>query len=197
MNSVSWHCIFSYRRPHVQVPIAQLKRVRFLFSSRAVTNSGQLSLCGVHTKYENWRASCRGAFDFTPLFDTLLTKHFLFNKTMLVDFQSWHSKPCRAKAAKGCIVSGKDGGSERVGTPSCSDCSEVETPNQSYSHNSENRPVCVICLETYLDGEMVSRSSNLCCSHVFHPECIIGWLRAKNECPCCRQTYLATPRLRT
>lgn len=51
--------------------------------------------------------------------------------------------------------------------------------------------VCAICLGPYHDGELVVQSSNGECHHVFHRECIAEWLAKKDECPCCRQSFLA------
>ena len=49
---------------------------------------------------------------------------------------------------------------------------------------------CAICLETFKDGDEISSSQNQNCRHVFHRECIYGWLLKNEECPCCRRDYL-------
>ncbi|CAK7335203.1 unnamed protein product [Dovyalis caffra] len=43
--------------------------------------------------------------------------------------------------------------------------------------------VCAICMNGVVEGEMVKR---LPCSHYYHGECILPWLRIKNTCPVCR-----------
>ena len=50
---------------------------------------------------------------------------------------------------------------------------------------------CTICLVDYDDGDQVCFSHNPKCTHHFHKECIIEWLRDHDECPCCRCNYLA------
>ena len=42
---------------------------------------------------------------------------------------------------------------------------------------------CMVCLEEYGAGSCASRMP---CSHVFHDECIITWLRQSHYCPLCR-----------
>jgi hypothetical protein len=43
---------------------------------------------------------------------------------------------------------------------------------------------CGICLETYLETDIVSRLPD--CPHVYHEECIRTWGKAKPECPACK-----------
>lgn len=43
---------------------------------------------------------------------------------------------------------------------------------------------CVICLTNLEEKEKVK---GLQCGHFFHPDCIDPWLKAKDECPICRQ----------
>ena len=42
---------------------------------------------------------------------------------------------------------------------------------------------CVICLETFKDGDSVKR---LRCKHLFHADCIDKWLRISSCCPMCK-----------
>jgi len=56
--------------------------------------------------------------------------------------------------------------------------------------------MCVICLDSFEPGDMVSWSkhdSN--CTHVFHTECIRQWLvdRRQDECPACRCCMVKLP----
>ncbi|KAG6506955.1 E3 ubiquitin-protein ligase RHA2A-like [Zingiber officinale] len=55
------------------------------------------------------------------------------------------------------------------------------------------RPLCAVCLCDLSDGDSVRR---LPCRHVFHRECLDGWLGQLNlSCPLCR-LQLAVPELR-
>jgi len=61
----------------------------------------------------------------------------------------------------------------------------------SFSMNSleEEENTCVICLDTFQKGDIVTWSKNTKdCRHVFHQECLEGWLaNPKNDdCPYCR-----------
>lgn len=60
---------------------------------------------------------------------------------------------------------------------------------------SEEQAVCAICLSSFQDHQLVCESNNGSCQHIFHKDCMIGWLTTKqNEgCPICRQNYLLKP----
>lgn len=42
---------------------------------------------------------------------------------------------------------------------------------------------CVICLEAYEQGELLA---SLNCGHLFHVDCVAGWMRRASHCPLCR-----------
>jgi hypothetical protein len=42
---------------------------------------------------------------------------------------------------------------------------------------------CAICLDAFLDGELVNHSSTEC-KHIFHKDCLLGWLDQHDVCPC-------------
>ena len=48
----------------------------------------------------------------------------------------------------------------------------------------DNEAQCTTCMDTFNFGEDVAE---LTCHHIFHPDCIIPWLRSHNTCPICRQ----------
>ena len=51
------------------------------------------------------------------------------------------------------------------------------------------QPTCSICLDDFEDGQTIVRE--LPCSHIFHPECIDGFLRENSSlCPMCKKSSL-------
>jgi len=55
--------------------------------------------------------------------------------------------------------------------------------------DDEEGPTCVICLDSFEPGDLVSWTKHdPTCTHVFHDECIRQWLeeRRQDECPSCR-----------
>lgn len=50
---------------------------------------------------------------------------------------------------------------------------------------------CPICLEEYKVGEEIAWSKNDQCAHAFHLDCALDWLMDHDECPVCREGYLA------
>ena len=56
---------------------------------------------------------------------------------------------------------------------------------------SSSECLCSICLSEFKVGEVIATSSLTSggCSHVFHEECIKGWLRRENTCPLCKQVF--------
>lgn len=52
--------------------------------------------------------------------------------------------------------------------------------------DSDYLKTCAICLADYLEGDIVCRSKNLPCRHVFHQHCLLPWLTFHDTCPICR-----------
>lgn len=67
--------------------------------------------------------------------------------------------------------------------------SEEEINNLSiedYSLSKEES--CTICLSKICEGNKIHRIS--VCSHLFHAECLIPWLRLNKTCPLCRKNVM-------
>jgi hypothetical protein len=64
--------------------------------------------------------------------------------------------------------------------------------SDDYESFPEEQAVCAICLSIFEDHQLVCESNNGSCQHIFHKDCIIGWLTTKqhDDCPICRQDYL-------
>ena len=64
--------------------------------------------------------------------------------------------------------------------------------NQQAELHSYISPQCAICLEPFLEGDMIFESSsvNADCKHEFHQNCIHQWCMVQTNCPCCRRELL-------
>jgi hypothetical protein len=52
---------------------------------------------------------------------------------------------------------------------------------------------CAICLSHFKTQELVCKSNNSSCQHVFHKDCMVDWLMKRHDnCPMCRLVYLET-----
>jgi hypothetical protein len=50
---------------------------------------------------------------------------------------------------------------------------------------------CAICLSHFMPQELVCKSNNSSCQHVFHKDCMVDWLMKRHDnCPMCREVYL-------
>lgn len=52
---------------------------------------------------------------------------------------------------------------------------------------------CPVCWEEYVENDKICWSQNPQCNHTFHIECIQPWLMQHDQCPLCRNNYLASP----
>eukprot|EP00979_Chaetoceros_neogracilis_P011977 scaffold3063_cov216-Chaetoceros_neogracile.AAC.1 len=50
---------------------------------------------------------------------------------------------------------------------------------------------CAICLEIYKVNDTICWSANEACHHAYHLDCMMDWLMENDECPLCRENYLA------
>ncbi|CAO2144541.1 unnamed protein product [Urochloa humidicola] len=69
-------------------------------------------------------------------------------------------------------------GGARAGTWAASPSSLSEA-----SSSSSLAVLCAVCLEEVRRGETAAA---LPCSHSYHPGCVLPWLAAHGDCPCCR-----------
>lgn len=58
----------------------------------------------------------------------------------------------------------------------------IEIDNENI--DDYNKESCIICADDFLKG---NKLICLQCSHFFHDQCIITWLRKRNQCPVCRK----------
>ncbi|KAJ3324270.1 hypothetical protein HDV06_000309 [Boothiomyces sp. JEL0866] len=66
--------------------------------------------------------------------------------------------------------------------PAASDDTVNALPRLKFSDNEEHKE-CPVCQDDYqIDEELV----RLPCKHIFHPNCIINWLKLNGTCPVCR-----------
>eukprot|EP00541_Cyclophora_tenuis_P000417 CAMPEP_0116543930 /NCGR_PEP_ID=MMETSP0397-20121206/1835_1 /TAXON_ID=216820 /ORGANISM="Cyclophora tenuis, Strain ECT3854" /LENGTH=525 /DNA_ID=CAMNT_0004068085 /DNA_START=93 /DNA_END=1670 /DNA_ORIENTATION=- len=60
--------------------------------------------------------------------------------------------------------------------------------HMSLNEDNEDESACVICLEAFRVGDVVTWSKDMDCRHVFHKECLMEWLNlpGHDDCPSCR-----------
>lgn len=58
----------------------------------------------------------------------------------------------------------------------------------SFHHAQDylNEISCSVCLEPFVEGDILSWSKMMRCKHIFHFDCLVPWLLKKNCCPLCR-----------
>ena len=80
------------------------------------------------------------------------------------------------------IVMRSDNGSPPASEQVINSLERMEINEDNFENfNKEN---CAICADEYL---LKQKIICLSCSHFFHEECIITWLRKRNQCPVCRK----------
>lgn len=55
-----------------------------------------------------------------------------------------------------------------------------------------NDSTCAICLSNYEEDQIVVKSPNDPCTHLFHFDCMKQWIEktAADDCPCCRRNFV-------
>lgn len=68
----------------------------------------------------------------------------------------------------------------------------TESATKKYETELQVPSSCAICLDNFKSGEAIVASVSPNCPDVFHKECILKWLVAKDDvlCPCCRQVFV-------
>lgn len=61
--------------------------------------------------------------------------------------------------------------------------SEVSINSLQTIEKKDTNGVCPICLDKYKETEKIRKMP---CSHDFHDECLVTWLKVHNTCPICR-----------
>lgn len=49
----------------------------------------------------------------------------------------------------------------------------------------KENPTCSVCLDDFDDAQPIIKTNN--CNHVFHKQCLAGWLQVNRNCPLCRE----------
>eukprot|EP01027_Heterolobosea_sp_BB2_P010356 GEZU01015202.1.p1 GENE.GEZU01015202.1~~GEZU01015202.1.p1 ORF type:complete len:110 (+),score=9.25 GEZU01015202.1:425-754(+) len=63
---------------------------------------------------------------------------------------------------------------------------ELEVVWIDKTHRSQELS-CAVCMEEFKVG---TAAKKLKCSHLFHAECIVPWLKKDNSCPVCRHELM-------
>ncbi|XP_020105154.1 probable E3 ubiquitin-protein ligase RHY1A [Ananas comosus] len=62
--------------------------------------------------------------------------------------------------------------------------------------SSRTSEVCAVCLEEVeVEAAEQTRVTRLPCSHRYHSDCVLPWLAAHPDCPCCRASVVPPPSL--
>ncbi|KAM0942602.1 putative transcription factor C2H2 family [Dioscorea sansibarensis] len=82
------------------------------------------------------------------------------------------------------VLSGQHDGFSRTGTPTARSVIEMLPSVVPLEGTS-----CAVCKEEFLLGgeEEEEEVKRLPCSHCYHSECILPWLKERNTCPVCRR----------
>ena len=116
----------------------------------------------------------------------LVCKRYFVEATVIVEKQD----SCKAMAIHSTCDESSTGDAEAVQHKR----DLVQQAQKQHQPQSplKTSPQCAICLEQFMDGDMIVESSsiNADCTHVFHKNCIHEWCMVQTNCPCCRRELL-------
>ena len=61
---------------------------------------------------------------------------------------------------------------------------------ESLERSCQDNDFCSICLNDYMDDDILCASKFSSCGHEFHLNCLQEWLAKHDECPICRQNMI-------
>jgi hypothetical protein len=62
---------------------------------------------------------------------------------------------------------------------------------ESIAGEDDEMAGCAICLSHFKPQQLVCKSNNSLCQHVFHKDCMVDWLMKRHDnCPMCREVYV-------
>ncbi|KAG6471346.1 E3 ubiquitin-protein ligase RDUF2-like [Zingiber officinale] len=79
-----------------------------------------------------------------------------------------------------------------VALGSAADAQESSRSGEALQRSRSRVEVCAVCLE---EVQAQQRVTWLPCAHKYHTECLLPWLAARSQCPCCRTHVAALPLL--
>jgi hypothetical protein len=60
-------------------------------------------------------------------------------------------------------------------------------PDQDDAAANMERDQCIICMQSFHEGDIVVEPVRDDCRHMYHKSCIYTWLFGHDECPYCRR----------
>jgi hypothetical protein len=88
------------------------------------------------------------------------------------------------------LLPSKSADDSSIDNPTSCPMGTDDTDECSFPKTMEDGPECAICLCGFEDHDEICESNNYTCDHVFHKNCMMGWLMEHEECPMCREIYL-------
>jgi hypothetical protein len=87
-------------------------------------------------------------------------------------------------------------GDSEQGLERTTDNTENESEKQSsffafWRKQEAKEDVCSICLDRYRSGDAICVAKASGCDHVFHHDCVSGWLKSHDHCPLCRTDLMS------
>ena len=119
------------------------------------------------------------------------------------------------------IDDGNDGLDEKTTTTTTTSLRLYQNQEKNQREINANNGTCIICLEEFVTNDIIVRSANSSCHHIYHKTCIVQYLSSnaqhtskhtrlfsddnvtripvlylrKNPCPTCRREYFCTIRV--